>query len=160
MATARQRGHAPRTEGGPVERILALIRSRGGRVTTQRRTILEAFFDGGGHLSADDVIAYVTGQLPEVNQSTIYRNLAALEELGVVNHVHLGHGASMYEVTDEVHAHLVCERCGAVLELAPGILSRLARDVGKTHGFAIDSPHFALTGRCRGCASASHAARA
>jgi Fe2+ or Zn2+ uptake regulation protein len=86
-----------------------------------------------------------------VNISTVYRTLDALEEIDVVDHVHLGHGRAIYHLADEVHQHLVCERCEKVEELpAPKLRSFLGM-LDRDFGFEVDRGHFAIVGLCRSC---------
>jgi Fe2+ or Zn2+ uptake regulation protein len=134
-----------------LEEILALLRQRGGRVTTCRRTILETFLGAGGHVTAEALTAQVQASQPDVHESTVYRFLDELERLGVVDHVHLGHGRAVYHLTDEPHHHLVCERCGRVVEVPDALFDDLDARVRKRYGFAIRSHHFAVVGRCADC---------
>ena len=134
-----------------MERILALLRADGGRVTTARRALIEALLAARAHVTADDLAARVQAAHPEVHRSTVYRTLDALERLGVVVHSHLGHGGGVYHLADERHQHLVCETCGAVVELPDAELVPLARAVRKRYGFTIAPGHFALVGTCRTC---------
>jgi Fe2+ or Zn2+ uptake regulation protein len=90
---------------------------------------------------------------PDVHLSTVYRTLDALEHLGVVTHVHLGHGRAIYHLTDELHHHAACERCGAVLELPDTILDDVQATLERSYGFELDAHHFAFVGRCRTCAT-------
>jgi Fur family transcriptional regulator, ferric uptake regulator len=150
---------APRTGTGTppapadVDEVLALVRRRGGRATAARREVISVLLDGRGeHLTAEDVADAVAARLPEVHLSTVYRTLDALEELGVVSHVHLGHGPSTYHVAGErAHHHAVCSACGEVVELDPDVLDGVAARVEAATGFEVDVHHFALTGRCTRC---------
>jgi Fe2+ or Zn2+ uptake regulation protein len=101
------------------EPILALLRARGGRVTTSRRAILESFLGVGGHVTAEALTTRVQIGQPDVHESTVYRFLDELERLGVVDHVHLGHGPAVYHLASDAHHHLVCEGCGKVVEVPP-----------------------------------------
>src|ERR1700727_1700778 len=91
-----------------VEGVLALLRARGGRVTTARRQLVEALFESPAHRTAEDLAAVVQARAPDVHISTIYRNLDELERLGVVVHTHLGHGPANYHLASAPHGHLVC----------------------------------------------------
>ena len=93
-------------------RILDRLRAEGGRVTTARRALILAMVAADGHMTAEDLAVSVQAAHPDVHRSTIYRTLDALERLGVVDHVHLGHGRAVYHLADEPHHHLVCEECG------------------------------------------------
>lgn len=136
---------------GRQERILALLRSHGGRVTAARREVIAALVEADGHVTADDLAASVQRALPDVHRSTVYRTLRALERLGVVDHVHLGHGRAVYHLADDPHQHLVCEVCGAVVEVPDGLFAPLAAELEAGYGFRIRPKHFAVLGRCRRC---------
>src|SRR5688572_23806793 len=97
--------------GGRMEEVLDLLRARGGRVTSARRSILAALIDSEGHPTAEQLTAVVQAGQPDVHESTVYRFLDELERLGVVDHVHLGHGPAVYHFSDDAHHHLVCETC-------------------------------------------------
>jgi len=139
-------------DGARLERILAMFRDRGGRVTAPRRAIITALLDAGGHVTADELAATVQDAHPDVHTSTIYRCLGSLEQLGVVDHVHLGHGRAVYHLSDETHQHLVCESCGTVVEVPDKVFSTLAKGLQKQFGFMVRPRHFAVSGRCRSCA--------
>ena len=138
-------------EPDQVEVILERLRARGGRVTSQRRAIVSALFADEHHLTADRVAEVVQERLPDVHLSTVYRVLDTLEDEGVLEHVHLGHGRAIYHRSDLDHVHLVCDRCGAVGEMAPEILAHLSVDVERSTGFALGHQHFALAGRSASC---------
>lgn len=142
------------------DEILALLRVHGDRVTASRRAVVEALVAGGHHVTADEIVARVAAAAaggcggagdPEAHRATVYRTLDRLEELGVVTHVHLGHGPSTFHLDDRPHHHAVCASCGAVVEVPLDALDDLTSRLRDDHGFEL-SPHFALTGRCSSCA--------
>jgi Fur family transcriptional regulator, ferric uptake regulator len=135
-----------------VDEVLALVRAKGGRATPSRRILLEVLFDAEGHLTADELTEAVQLRAPDVNVSTIYRNLEDLQRLGVVVHSHLGHGPATYELTSQAHAHFICEQCGAMTEAPDELFRGLARSAKVRLGFSIDPRHFAILGRCSACA--------
>lgn len=137
-----------------VEAIITKIRDRGGRATDARRATIGVLLNTGqAHLSAEDIVSQVKLQHPEVAESTIYRNLSTLEELGVVEHVHLGHGPSTYHLAEDTHQHLLCELCGKVIEVPEEMFGPLAEQLAATYGFQIHLRHFAIMGLCRRCQS-------
>src|SRR6478752_4842396 len=92
------------------------LRDRGYRITPQRQLVFEAVV-ALGHSTPEEVLTRVQGTAEGVNLSTVYRTLEVLEEVGLVTHTHLGHGASTYHpAAVEQHLHLVCRECGAVQE--------------------------------------------
>lgn len=129
------------------------LRARGLRLTPQRQLVLEAVV-GLGHATPDDILEQVRRTAAGVNISTIYRTLELLEELGLVTHTHLGHGAPSYHAADDAdHLHLVCRECGGIEEMPPDVLDAVVGRIATEHGFAVDVGHFAIFGTCSGCAT-------
>jgi Fur family ferric uptake transcriptional regulator len=131
--------------------ILELLGREGHRVTVGRRAVVEALLSAEGHLSADDLIADLQKAHPGLHRATVYRSLEALEAAGLVEHVHLGHGRSVYHLADDLHQHLVCEVCGSVEEAPADLLAAVARRLRRERGFVMRPYHFAVLGRCRTC---------
>lgn len=128
------------------------LRSRGYRLTPQRQLVLEAV-TALRHGTPDEICAHVQRTAGGVNISTVYRTLELLEELGLVTHTHLGHGAPTYHASsDEDHIHLVCRDCGCVTETDVGVADALVQQLASRHGFDTDVAHFAIYGRCKDCA--------
>lgn len=128
------------------------LRARGYRITPQRQLVLDAV-TALRHGTPDEICAEVQRHSPAVNLSTVYRALELLEELGMVTHTHLGHGAPTYHAaTAEEHLHLVCRDCGAVTETDVAAADSLVSDLAARHGFTTDVAHFSIYGRCRECA--------
>ncbi|HLF41872.1 MAG TPA: transcriptional repressor [Acidimicrobiia bacterium] len=134
-----------------IEEILSRFTAAGGRRTASRQAIVEAVVGAGSHLTAEQIASEVQARFPSVNLSTVYRTLDALEELRVVDHVHLGHGRAVYHLSDEAHQHLFCERCERVQEVPISKLKPLFGMLEDEYGFGLDRRHFALVGYCRSC---------
>ena len=130
---------------------MALVRERGGRVTSSRRLLLHALFDVPRHRTAEELAAEVQQKAPDTNMSTIYRNLEELEQLGVIVHAHLGHGPAVYHLANEAHSHFVCEQCGKAFEAADDLFRGLSRNAQALYGFQINPHHFAILGLCENC---------
>jgi len=127
------------------------LRERGYRLTPQRQLVLQAVTELG-HATPEDVHAWVRDRAEGVNISTVYRTLELLEEIGLVTHAHLSHGAPTYHATGgSQHAHLVCHTCGTVSELEPGDLGSFVETVRARTGFAPDIGHLTVFGDCRKC---------
>ncbi|WP_432097301.1 Fur family transcriptional regulator [Streptomyces sp. bgisy100] len=131
------------------------LRKRGYRLTPQRQLVLEAV-DRLEHATPDDILTEVRRTAGGVNISTVYRTLELLEELGLVSHAHLGHGAPTYHLADRHHhLHLVCRDCGDVIEADVSVASGFTAQLRDTFGFDTDLKHFAIFGRCAGCSSSA-----
>ena len=133
--------------------VTALLHERGERMTDSRRAVLEALHGRGDHLPAEEVLTVAAERHPSVHRATVYRALELLTVLGVVQHVHLGHGATAYHLaTQEGHLHAQCRVCGDVIDLPRSVLGDAARTIEQETGFRLDPDHTALSGTCAGCA--------
>ena len=134
-----------------VDSILDRLAAAGRRRSAPRQAIVEILVRAKGHVTADELADDVQRRFPSVNISTVYRTLDTLEELGIVDHVHLGHGRAIYHLTDDDHQHLVCESCEPVQEIPLDKLRALFRTIERDYGFEVDRRHFAIVGVCRRC---------
>ena len=133
------------------------LRARGYRVTPQRQLVLEAVAQLD-HATPEEIGAQVQQTARGVNISTIYRTLELLEQIGMVTHTHLGHGAPIYHLaTDADHVHLVCRDCGRVTEIGPDAIRPLITALEERHGFETDVGHLTVFGRCADCRTAADA---
>jgi Fur family transcriptional regulator, ferric uptake regulator len=130
-----------------IDDVAAALRRSGSRLTTPRRLVLEALFAARGLVSAEQIAA---GH--RLDLTSVYRNLEKLEELGVVRHVHVGHGPSVYGLIGEGEREfLVCERCGTVVAVEPEQLDRVRAVIREEFGHEARFTHFPIHGRCADC---------
>jgi Fur family transcriptional regulator, ferric uptake regulator len=138
-----------------VDEAIRAIRDSGSRITVDRRSVIEALDRSGDHLTVDQLAEAVWVDHPDINVATIYRTLELLERLGIVFHVHLGHGPSRWHMAGDVHHHLVCAECERVVEVPDATFDPLRKQLRADTGFLIDPHHFSLSGLCAECASRS-----
>jgi Fur family ferric uptake transcriptional regulator len=136
---------------GLIEDALARMRENGGRATPARRLLLGALTASRGHRSVEELAADVQAHAPDVNLSTIYRNLDELERLKIVDRTHLGDGPATYHLAAGAHGHLVCRQCGTIVEVPDELFGDLASTARERYGFSIDPRRFAVIGLCSGC---------
>jgi Fur family transcriptional regulator, ferric uptake regulator len=127
------------------------LRASGYRVTPQRQLVLEAV-TRLEHATPEEIYAEVKQTAVGVNLSTVYRTLELLEQIGLVTHTHLGHGAHRYHLAaDAQHVHLVCRACGAILQLDPAAVGSLVTALDADYGFETDVGHLTVFGTCADC---------
>lgn len=126
---------------------LQRVRDHGGRLTVAKRGVAELLFDGTPPLTADAIVE----RLEVHDRSVIYRCLSQFEDLGIVEHVHLGHGQAVYRRAGLGTVPVLCSACGAVRELDRAQVRSFARDVLDHTGVRLDLTHFPLTGTCHDC---------
>lgn len=145
-------GDSPRDS----EALARRLRTLHVRVTPQRLVVLEALEAHGGHTTAEEVMRWAAPRASGLNLATVYRTLELLVSLGLVAQTDLGGEATAFELVGGApHHHLVCESCGAVIEMDDALFQSLRADVLRRYGFDARSRHIALFGVCRDCQTAS-----
>jgi Fe2+ or Zn2+ uptake regulation protein len=140
--------HAPALRAPSLAAALGALRARGMRVSLARRHVLEILYAADGPMTADELAARV----PDADLASVHRNLAVLEEVGLVRHVHLGHGAGRYALAGTRSAEfLACESCGAYEAVAPHRLDAVRRMIELELGFRARFTHFPIVGLCSDC---------
>ena len=141
---------APQRTDEPLDRLLAELRRQGQRVTTGRKAVAEVVV-AAQHCTAEEILERVQQAHSEVHPSTVYRTLETLEEAGLIEHVHFGHGPARWLLANDMSHHLVCEACGRVQQVPRQLFDHVRDQLKSEYGFAIDLHHFANVGRCADC---------
>jgi len=132
--------------------IVDKLKKLGYRLTPQRLMIASAIENSNDHISAEEIYSQVVNKYPNVNISTIYRTLELLEQLGLVTETDLGGGRVRYHPVDKGHHHhLICQECGAVIDLDESMLSSLKDTLLREYEFIADLRHLGIFGRCVKC---------
>jgi Fur family ferric uptake transcriptional regulator len=133
------------------------LQARQHKLTTQRRTVLEVFLTHPGeHLSAEDVYGLLRDQSMDIGLATVYRSLELLAELGILQKMEFGDGCSRYEVgtmspDEHQHHHLICLKCGKVMEFSDDLLDVLEKEVAEKSEFRIVDHQVKFFGYGRDC---------
>ena len=134
--------------GGIVNKLSEL----GYRLTPQRIMVLSAIEDSNDHISAEEIYAQIVAKYPRVNISTVYRTLELLKRLGLVTETDLGGGRVRYHSAEKGHHHhLVCEKCGTIIDIDESTLARLQDVLLHRYNFSARLSHVAIFGRCVDC---------
>jgi Fur family ferric uptake transcriptional regulator len=145
---------SPPVSARTLDAAVAALRARGLRVSAARRLVLESLFAADGPVSADDIASGLDGRLPASDLASVYRNLETLEQLGLVRHVHFGHGPGLYALAGPAEReYLSCERCGAHLAVPPAALDDVRDALRDAFGWEAQFTHFPVVGACPACRS-------
>ena len=132
--------------------IISKLSEQGYRLTPQRMMVLSAIENSENHISAEEIYAQVVTKYPHVNISTVYRTLELLQQLGLVTETDLGGGRVRYHPADKGrHHHLICQECGAIIDLDESVLSSLKDVLLRKYNFLADLRHLGIFGSCMKC---------
>ncbi|MBN1370027.1 MAG: transcriptional repressor [Dehalococcoidaceae bacterium] len=141
--------------------IISTLRRTGCKITPQRRQIIKVLQSSTSHLTPAEVFEKVNCNSSGTGMVTIYRTLEMLEKADLVCRFNLNNGHTGYLIRrpHQHHHHLLCNRCGLVIDLEDCHLEKLVKQVGADTGFTITEHSFELTGICPGCQQAENDAR-
>jgi len=134
------------------------LRRDGQRYTANRRALVDVLAASEGPVTIAEVLAAADG----LAQSSAYRNLAVLEDAGVVHRLVTADDTARYELAEDLtghHHHLVCASCGVVADIeVPEVLERhiaaLAASTASATRWSVDHHRLDLLGTCPACQAA------
>lgn len=131
----------------PVE----LLKNAGLRVTPQRIAILDFMDANRIHATADEIYLTLKQNFPSLSVATVYNTLRAFCEAGIVKELRFGDQASRFDLNTAVHHHLVCEKCGSMVDVYLPELP--VQQVAQEFGYLPASYHIEIRGLCPTCQS-------
>lgn len=130
----------------------------GYKLTTQRRVVFEILVEKENtHLSPEEIYEFVKDKNPEIGLATIYRTLQIFEQLNLVYKINFNDGCYRYEIVNFIdeeqhrHHHLICEKCGKIIEVKEDLLSPLEEMIEKEYDFEIHNHSLKFSGLCSKC---------
>jgi Fe2+ or Zn2+ uptake regulation protein len=147
---------APRPD--TVSDPIAALRAAGLRVTPQRLAVLRILEAQGGHRTADELAAALRMAGTPLPRASLYHALATMASAGAILVADAGPGTARYEVADAWHHHLVCRRCGAIIDV-PCITGAKPCLDAALPGARIDEAQVIFRGLCATCAAADEVPR-
>ncbi len=135
------------------ERFDHYLASKDLRQTKQRRVIIDYFLDLNGHVDAETLYRDVHRAGHAIGLATIYRTLSMLREAGLVDQHSFADGRAIFELSapHEHHDHLVCQKCGRVVEFFSEKIEQLQREIAEKHGFLLKDHRLEMFGICAAC---------
>jgi Fur family ferric uptake transcriptional regulator len=98
------------------ERWAAFLREKSLNTTQQRELIVDVFLRSHEHVSIEELLGRVRRKNPKVGYATVYRTLKLLLDSGLASSRQFDDGQTRYEVAGAHHDHLICVKCGLILE--------------------------------------------
>jgi Fur family transcriptional regulator, ferric uptake regulator len=134
------------------------LSSFGYRRTPQRRLLWDVLHQQGPYLTAEEIHQFIQAQSPEFNKTTVYRILASLRDVGLVQEMQARKGPCRYAAAVDYHGgpQLVCDACGIVVEIEDSELSQRMGELTKSYGFELtEGIDVVVFARCGSCAKSS-----
>jgi Fur family ferric uptake transcriptional regulator len=143
------------TNNSALKDLKIVLKDKGMKYTEQRAIILQILLNLEDHLNAEDVHDIVKKEYPDQNIgiATIYRTLNFLEEVNLISSISFGKDGKKYESRskDQHHDHLICTRCGKIVEFFDESIEKRQESIAIQNGFKITDHTMQLYGLCKSC---------
>jgi Fur family peroxide stress response transcriptional regulator len=134
-----------------VDRFSAVHRARGLPVTIQRRAVFETILARADHPTAEQVYRVVRSRLPQISRMTVHRILGTCVSLGLVARACHPGSAARFDPNLRRHHHLVCLRCGRIIDVEDTRLNHIPWPKVSPREFQIEDYYVHFRGRCARC---------
>jgi len=139
----------------PADRFREYLATQGMRLTPERAAIVEEVFSYHEHFDKEQLVVRVAQRTDgrRVSRSTVYRTLKQLEEAGLLRKVARTNDRDVYEHDYGYprHDHLICKKCGDLIEFQQPDLSKLLEEIALRHGFRMETHRLEVYGMCKTC---------
>ncbi len=119
--------------------------------TKQRDAILEVFLEAKGHVTSEDLYAQVRELHPSIGYTTVYRTMKLLCDAGLATENTFDDGVTRYEIGHRHHDHLVCVKCGKIIEFECAMIENTQEEIAARYGFRVLRHRHELYGHCEAC---------
>lgn len=135
-----------------IENYRRYLKDQGLKTTKQRDLIVSEFFQKHQHLTVDELLDRVRKKDPTIGYATVYRTLKLLTDSGLAFKREFGGGKAKFEhLTDRHHDHLICVRCGDIIEFENHRIEELQEKVCRSYRFHLIHHKMELYGFCQKC---------
>ena len=122
------------------------------KLTSQREAIFELLKNTEGHLTAEEIYELIKERNPDIGLSTVYRTLRLLTDIGLVRKLNLDDKPIHYELTLSPHNHLICLRCGRIIDIDNEVLEGIDEGIKK---YKFKWQRMIIFGECQRCSRKS-----
>jgi Fe2+ or Zn2+ uptake regulation protein len=132
---------------------IAHLRSQGGRMTVQRRLILDTLESFSGHPTAEEIYALAKQKAPKLHLSTVYRTIRWLEQEGKVSvrRFDEDNRQDRFDYTPFEHHHFQCTYCKGVIEFESPLMDEIINSFEEQLRASVETASLILYGKCKKC---------
>jgi len=137
-----------------LEQFKQLLRNNNLKFTKQREIILSTLYSHKGHFTPEEIYQIIKRENPELNTgiATIYRTLSLLENENIVTSISFGAQGKKYELGVKAHHdHIICTKCGKILEFFDESIEKKQEKIAKSLGFKMENHVMKIFGICSEC---------
>ncbi len=137
-----------------LNKFQALLKENALKFTKQRELVLKFLYNNVGHYTPEDIYTLLKDENPDINIgiATVYRTLALLEGEHIASSISFGAQGKKYELgLKKHHDHLICTKCGEIIEFFDDIIEERQEEIAKKFNFKMTDHTMKIVGLCENC---------
>ena len=137
-----------------LEKFQTLLKENSLKFTKQRELVLKFLYEHDGHFTPEDIYTSLKDQYPNINIgiATVYRTLSLLESSEIASSISFGVQGKKYELgLKKHHDHLICTKCGAIIEFFDETIEERQKEIAKKYNFLMTDHTMKIIGLCENC---------
>lgn len=131
-----------------------LLKDNALKFTKQRELVLKFLYENEGHYTPEDIYTLLKQQYPNITIgiATVYRTLSLLETSHIASSISFGVQGKKYELgLKKHHDHLICSKCGKIIEFYNETIEQIQEEVAKKFNFKMTDHTMKIVGLCENC---------
>lgn len=137
-----------------LEKFQTILKENTLKFTKQRELVLKFLYENDGHFTPEDIYTLLKQQYPDINIgiATVYRTLSLLETSEIASSISFGVQGKKYELgLKKHHDHLICTKCGKIIEFFDDIIEERQEVIAKQFNFQMTDHTMKIVGLCENC---------
>ncbi|MBN2218683.1 MAG: transcriptional repressor [Kosmotogaceae bacterium] len=135
-----------------IKDTIALLKSRGYRITPQRVAIIRILRDHEGHPGAEEVFRSAIQVYPNISMATVYNVMEVLEKEGIIRAIAVSKNSRRYDSNVKPHGHFICDNCGRVFDIPMKYYEACMKELPiELTDFEVRSLELIYKGTCSDC---------
>lgn len=137
-----------------LEKFQAILKENTLKFTKQRELVLKFLYENDGHFTPEDIYTLLKQENPNINIgiATVYRTLTLLESSNIASSISFGIQGKKYELgLKKHHDHLICTKCGDIIEFFDETIEERQEDIAKKFNFQMTDHTMKIIGLCEKC---------
>lgn len=145
--------HSHHSHDVQIEQVIQDLKEHNVRITPQRRAVLKFLINSSHHPSVEEIYNNLLADHPGMSLATVYNNLNIFVKIGIVKEMKFAGVTSRYDFMGHTHYHIICEKCGRVVDFSYNDLASLNETVQEQTGFTVNKTNLEVFGLCPTCQS-------
>ena len=136
-----------------LKKFKSILKDENLKMTPQRVEVFRQVCDSNEHQESEEIFISLRKRDVNISRATVYRTMDILYQHDLVQRMDIGDGKWRYEhwLDCNQHDHLICIRCGTIVEFINTQIEEIQNDVAEKFDYELVRHVHQLFGLCKQC---------